>query len=164
MISANAKRPPKNLRLLGFLVLFVVFGAGAAALIFSISEWSAPGAAKRLKNPVPPTEQAIDSGMFNFMKHCQNCHGENGDGRGSRAAELSVKPTDFTNGREMLSVTDGELFWIVTHGHLPMPAFQDKLSEEERWELVDYLRTLTQPKAGQSPAAPSRIAGTSKSQ
>ena len=40
--------------------------------------------------------------------------------------------------------TDGELFWKISEGHRPMPAFKKKLSEQERWQLVDYIRTFSQ--------------------
>jgi hypothetical protein len=46
--------------------------------------------------------------------------------------------------------TDGELYWQITRGRLPMPAFEDKLSDLERWQLVDYIRTF----ADISPASP----------
>ena len=51
----------------------------------------------------------------------------------------------------MTRMTDGELFWKISEGHRPMPAFKNKLSEEERWQLVDYIRTFSQPLAD-SPA------------
>ena len=47
--------------------------------------------------------------------------------------------------------TDGELFWQITRGRLPMPAFEDKLTDQERWQLVDYIRTF----ASKSPSAAS---------
>jgi len=134
--------------LLGALGLILI--AGGSAVLYSLTEWSAPAAAKRLQNPVPPTESAVDAGMFNYSKRCKSCHGENGDGNGDRAGELSVKPSDFTNAAEMKRLTDGELFWKITHGHLPMPAFQDKLTDTERWQVVDYIRTFANP----NPASP----------
>jgi len=41
-------------------------------------------------------------------------------------------------------MTDGELFWKITAGRKPMPSFETKLSEDERWMLVDYIRTFSQ--------------------
>ncbi len=53
----------------------------------------------------------------------------------------------------MGQMTDGELFWKISHGRRPMPGFQNKLTEQERWELVDYIRTLSQkPASGAAPA------------
>jgi mono/diheme cytochrome c family protein len=53
-------------------------------------------------------------------------------------------------------MADGELFWQISRGRLPMPAFEDKLSEEARWQVVDYIRTFSEKPADSSPAMPSR--------
>jgi mono/diheme cytochrome c family protein len=141
--------PQKNKLLLIVLIVFVVLAGGGAAFLYFTSDWNAPEQAKKLSNPVPPTEDAIDAGMMNYMDHCKSCHGENGDGKGERAEKLSIAPSDFTDAHAMSLATDGELFWKISRGHRPMPAFRDKLSENERWQLVDFLRTFSQ-----KPAAP----------
>lgn len=89
--------------------------------------------------------------MFLYQKQCKSCHGEDGDGNGNRASELSVTPTNFTNAPEMNRLTDGELFWKITHGHRPMPAFEDKLNETERWQVVDYIRAFARQSAPPQP-------------
>jgi mono/diheme cytochrome c family protein len=144
---ANKKRTPI---LMGLALIFM---AAVAAIFYSLTAWNAPRAARRLLNPVPATESAVQDGMFNYQKHCKSCHGENGDGKGDRASELSVMPTNFTNAREMSRLTDGELFWKITHGHRPMPAFESKLTETERWQVVDYIRTFAK-QSGWSPSKP----------
>lgn len=120
-------------------------------MLYSLREWNAPSSARRLPNPVSPTESAIDAGMFSYEKHCKSCHGQNGDGKGERAGELSLMPSNFTNAREMYQLTDGELFWKITYGHRPMPAFEDKLNETERWQVVDYIRTFAKQTASPQP-------------
>ena len=86
--------------------------------------------------------------MKNYSTHCQSCHGAKGDGKGERAEKLSIAPSDFTDAHAMGQMTDGELFWKISHGRRPMPAFQ------ERWQLVDYIRTLARkPAGGAAPAA-----------
>ena len=95
-----------------------------------------------MKNPVPATAVALAAGKQSYVEHCQKCHGEKGNGQGEKAAELSVAPSDFTNAREMGELADGQLFQEITEGDLPMPAFADKLTEQERWQLVDYIRTF----------------------
>ncbi len=135
-------QPPGRKRTLILFGFALVFLAAIAAILYSLTAWNAPAAARRLKNPVPATESAVDEGMLAYSKHCKSCHGENGDGKGERAAELSVKPMDFTNARQMSQLADGELFWKITRGHRPMPAFEDKLTDTQRWQVVDYIRTF----------------------
>lgn len=152
IMPANSGRPKGNFRWLIIVGLIIMFLAVAAALVLSVGSWTIPAAAKQMKNPVPATEEAVDDGMFNYMRHCQSCHGADGDGKSGRAEELSVKPSDLTNAREMGARTDGEIFWQITHGRSPMPAFQGKLTDTERWQLVDYIRSLA--KKPDAPAKP----------
>jgi mono/diheme cytochrome c family protein len=145
---------PKNKLLLGVSVVFVIVAAAGSIILYATRDWNAPATARNLQNPVPPTNEAIQMGMTSYSTHCQSCHGERGDGKGQRAAKLSIAPTNFTDARAMGQITDGELFWKISHGRRPMPSFQDKLSEQERWQLVNYIRTLAQkPASGAAPAA-----------
>lgn len=139
-----------KLRPLRVLTLLAILVAGALTAINASRNWRATAAAKRLKNPVPSTADAVAAGKQAYGEHCRSCHGEKGDGRGEKAAELSVAPGDFTDAQAMRRRTDGELYWQITRGRLPMPAFEDKLSDLERWQLVDYIRTF----ADISPASP----------
>jgi mono/diheme cytochrome c family protein len=136
---------PKKKRTAIIVALFLILAAGGAAMLYSLTQWNVPAVAKKMRNPVPATESAIDEGMFTYSKYCKSCHGENGDGKGDRASELSVMPSDFTNAAEISRLSDGELFWKITHGHKPMPAFEDKLNDTQRWQVVDYIRTFANP-------------------
>jgi mono/diheme cytochrome c family protein len=134
--------------------LFLLVGAGGAAFLYYQSDWRVPAQMKKLKNPVAANRETIGAGMMLYMDHCQSCHGENGDGKGQKAEKLSVAPANFTDARTMSSIADGELFWKITEGRRPMPGFKDKLTEQERWQLVVYVRTLApNPNAG-APAQP----------
>jgi mono/diheme cytochrome c family protein len=147
---------------LGVLVVFVIVAIAGSLVVYSLSDWKAPAQARLRQNPVPPTQQAIGLGMSTYSDHCQNCHGEDGNGKGERAEKLSVAPSDFTDAHAMRLMTDGELFWKISEGHRPMPGFKGKLSEEERWQLVDYIRTFSQPivdpPVETTPPAPSKDA------
>jgi mono/diheme cytochrome c family protein len=142
-----ARNPNSKFRpnLLGILVVFVIVAAAGSVVVYSLSDWTAPEKARQQRNPFPPTPQTVGMGMSTYADHCENCHGEDGNGKGKRAEKLSVAPTDFTDAHAMTRMTDGELFWKISQGHRPMPAFKDKLTEEERWQLVDYIRTFSQP-------------------
>jgi mono/diheme cytochrome c family protein len=152
-MKAETSPPPDRL-LLKVAVLFVILAAGGAIFLYVNRDWSAPAAAKSLQNPVPATDESIALGMKIYSIRCQHCHGERGDGKGERAGNLSIAPSDFTDAHAMGLVSDGELFWKISHGRRPMPSFQDKLSERERWQLVDFIRTFAQkPHSGVAPAA-----------
>lgn len=135
------------------IVLLLFFGAVLALTGYAVIQWNAKAKVRNLKNPVPATAEAIAAGSQVYRQHCQSCHGPNGDGKGEKAPELSTAPGDFTDTKKMSGLTDGELFWEITEGRHPMPAFADKLSEQERWEAVDYIRTFANRSATSRPAA-----------
>jgi mono/diheme cytochrome c family protein len=138
---------PQKKRGLIIVGLFLILAAGGAAVVYSLTQWNVPAVAKKMRNPVPATESNIDEGMAQYQTHCKSCHGDDGNGKGDRASELSVMPSDFTDAASMGRLTDGELYWKITHGRHPMPAFQDKLTDVERWQLVDYIRTFAKAQA-----------------
>jgi mono/diheme cytochrome c family protein len=135
----------KIFRSLGTVILLLVLAVALFAAIYGARNWGARAAARKLNNPVPVTADSLAAGKQTYREHCQSCHGERGDGTGKKAAELSVAPGDFTDTQKMSDITDGELFFQITKGRLPMPAFAGKLSEEKRWQAVDYIRTFAEP-------------------
>ena len=151
LADGKTKSGPKP-QVLGIFLVFIMVAIAGGIIVYSLSDWSAPAKAKAMPNPIPATPQAIGAGMSIYMDRCQNCHGEDGNGKGERADKLSVQPADFTDAHAMSAQTDGELFWKISEGHRPMPAFQKKLSEEERWQIVDYIRTFS-PSANAAPSA-----------
>jgi mono/diheme cytochrome c family protein len=123
------------------LVTFVIIAIAGGIVLYSFTGFGARARARKLQNPVPPTPEAIAAARLIYENRCANCHGTDGDGKGPKAEELSVAPADFRNARAMAAITDGELYWQITKGARPMPSFES-LSEQERWELVDYVRTF----------------------
>ena len=93
-------------------------------------------------NPVPATAAAVARGAELFQAHCGLCHGPAGRGDGPLAAEMWPPPSDLTVFGPMH--TDGELFWFISKGvpGTDMPAFEALLSDEERWTVVHYVRSL----------------------
>jgi mono/diheme cytochrome c family protein len=148
----QAQQSKRKSRAPYLIALLAVLGLGIVALVHSIGNWTARARARKLENPVPATKENIGSGMMVYMDHCQRCHGENGDGKGEKASQLSVAPGNFTDAHKMKELTDGELYWQVTKGRDPMPDFESKLSVEARWQVVDYVRDfLPKPTAASSP-------------
>ncbi len=108
--------------------------------------WPVPAAAKARKNPVAATAESLATGAKLFQRNCAVCHGETGDGKGPWQDILTTQPSDFTDAHMMAEHTDGELFWKISTGREQMPAFEKKSSEQKRWQLVNYMRTLARSK------------------
>jgi len=104
--------------------------------------WIAPADARAIKNPLKNTPDVVSAGAESFRENCQVCHGLHGEGNGPTAKTLTIKPANFADARLMSKETDGSLFWKMSKGRGAMPAWEDQLSEKERWELVIYIRSF----------------------
>jgi len=102
-----------------------------------------PAAEKNRQNPVPATPESTENGKLLFSSQCTMCHGSAGDGSGVLVERLKLKMPDFTDADGMKERTDGELFYILTKGCGRMPGQEDRFEDEIKWNLVNYVRTLT---------------------
>ena len=91
---------------------------------------------------VEPTPENISKGEAIYKKHCQMCHGATGLGDGPAGKRLNPKPYNFQDKEKMAAQTDEHLFKDITKGDGPMPAFERKLKEDERWMVLHYIRTF----------------------
>jgi mono/diheme cytochrome c family protein len=103
--------------------------------------WEAPARAARKKNPIPANADSIAAGRGVYAAQCLSCHGEAGRGDGPAAKDLNPKPRDLSDPK-VTAQSDGALFWKLTEGRKPMPSFDQKLTEEQRWQVINYVRTL----------------------
>ena len=103
--------------------------------------WVAPKTAQDTKNPVSADKSALTEGKTLYTTNCAPCHGDKGRGDGPAAQALTPKPADHSSAA-VQSETDGSLFWKVSEGRKPMPAYKQVLTDKQRWELVNYIRTL----------------------
>ena len=104
--------------------------------------WVAPKSADSLKNPLAGL-QTTPAAKQLYSNNCLPCHGDEGKGDGPIGASLTPRPCNLTLSK-VDSETDGALFWRVTNGHLSMPTFKTTLSAMERWQIVNYIRSLEQ--------------------
>jgi putative copper export protein/mono/diheme cytochrome c family protein len=95
------------------------------------------------RSAVPYHAVSVASGAALYRVHCAACHGPGGRGDGPARAGLPRLPADLT-APHTTQHTAGDMFWWLTHG-IPtagMPPFGAVLSEEERWDLINFIRTL----------------------
>ena len=94
----------------------------------------------QLKNPIAPTEASLEQGKMLFETNCVICHGQTSAERGPVGKKLNPPPPGLDHDM-VKGLSDADIFNAVTSGFGRMPAFKDKLLPEERWKLVNFLRT-----------------------
>lgn len=131
----------------------VIFGFIIAAAIFiavplmAAEKHKTPTAPKEymeMKNPFKADKDVMERAESVYMKKCKKCHGEKGDGKGSGAKDLEIKPTAYT--KEFLSkIPAGQLFWIIEKGSANTdmeamgPGSETNISKDDMWKLVTYI-------------------------
>ncbi len=103
---------------------------------------------KDRKNPVRFTDFSVERGKKFYGFHCAMCHGEKLDGKGDLAEEMKIQPADLSKPETLTKRTDGELFAIIGSGSEIMPGEKDRMPERQRWQIVNYLRSIE----GKTPA------------
>ncbi len=93
-------------------------------------------------NPVPADQVSLERGAELFDINCVVCHGTGGKGDGPMASHLENKVFDLTS-FAIHSFTDGGIFITISMG-VPekMPALNENLTVQERWDVVNYVRSL----------------------
>ncbi len=104
-------------------------------------KWLSPAQQAAKRNPIASTRDSVTSGQKIYMKTCTSCHGKTGDADGPAVIELNIHPAKLSD-PQLATESDGALFWKITTGKKPMPAYGKRLSEADRWNLVNYIRII----------------------
>jgi mono/diheme cytochrome c family protein len=123
------------------LLISLFWGHSAAAADSMTDKWLSPAASAAKKNPIASTSESIAAGQKIYSKTCAMCHGKSGDADGPAVIELNIHPAKLSDPK-LGTESDGALFWKITTGKKPMPAYGKRISETDRWNLVNYIRTL----------------------
>jgi len=94
--------------------------------------------------PVPYTAASVKRGFETYQANCIPCHGVTGEGNGPMAKDIKVPPADLT-APHVATHTLGDIFHWLTYGGQSgvMPPFADAITEDERWDLINYLTVLS---------------------
>lgn len=123
-----------------WVVLFVAVAALGGEEVRELSREDAG----RLENPLPYTKELVREGRKHYLRLCQNCHGKDGralDNFDFEATDLTA-PERYVHGSSA-----GDVFYTIASGAgIDMPGFGDKLSDEQVWQVVSFIRSID-PKA-----------------
>jgi mono/diheme cytochrome c family protein len=119
--------------------LIVVLGVAAGA-----QNAGGNAEAKKLKNPVPSSPESVKAGQASYQKYCRFCHGADAKGNGPMAPE-GTHPANLTDDKWDRGSSDGEIFLVIKEGAGPkfeMKGFKSKMTDQEIWNVVNYLRSI----------------------
>lgn len=120
-----------------------------------------PEAYINLTNPAATTEDSLTHGGELYTTYCATCHGDGGMGDGPAASGLDPAPAPIAHTGQMLG--DNYLYWRISEGgqadpfNSAMPAWGDAFSEQDRWDLINYVRALG---SGTAPQMGNRMGGS----
>jgi mono/diheme cytochrome c family protein len=137
-LSIRTIRSEATRFLLGFPVSFFVLMIG----IFCLSRPVV--ASNENANPIPPDSKSVSAGQALYTTNCVPCHGVSGKGDGPVGLTLNPRPADLTLHAIPGVHTDAQLYEWISDGFpgSRMPAFRSTLSDTDRWNLVNFIRTL----------------------
>jgi mono/diheme cytochrome c family protein len=100
--------------------------------------WEVPASQKSVKNPSPLNNANVKAGKELFMINCKSCHGEPGKNNG---LPLVPPPPDMAS-EKMQANTDADIFYKITTGRGAMPSFAAVLTPEQRWKIINFIKSF----------------------
>jgi cytochrome c553 len=106
------------------------------------NDWPVPANYVSMKSPYAADNESIALGKTVYNTHCKSCHGNKGDGQGTKAASLETEMRSFlSSGFKAQSI--GEVFYKTMIGRKEMPKYDKKIADtEEKWAVINYIRSL----------------------
>ena len=113
-------------------------------------------------NPLPVTAQLLERGRQRFTIYCSPCHGQEADGNGITKRVGAMAVVANLHDQRIVELTDGELFYVITHGRNLMGAYGPNVPVADRWAIVAYLRALQLSWLGNTDDVPPELRGSLK--
>jgi hypothetical protein len=120
-----------------FSLLVLIIYVGIINLSAQPTVWNIPKDASEKTAPFLFNDSTRGAGESTFTLNCKSCHGD--PGKGTNNQQMKPMPKDPASA-EYQKHTDGDLFYIITTGKGLMPSFQNALTENQRWDVISYVR------------------------
>ena len=144
-MTPNSSRNLKLRKILFASLLVLICISIGLAIHHQKKEWRVPDDVKNLKNPLQPSGTNLAAAKILYRDKCSDCHGDTGRGDGPQAIMHDTQPANLTDANRMSRITDGEIFYQISEGREPMPAFKKRLTPDQRWQLVLFVRSFSAP-------------------
>jgi mono/diheme cytochrome c family protein len=141
-MNANSKPALKFRKILFASILALICILLVYAAYEQNKRWVVPEEFKTLKNPFQPSASNLQAARELYLNDCAQCHGDRGKGDGPEARTHSPLPADLSDAQRMCTVTDGEIFYQISEGRRPMPSFKNRMTQDQRWQLVLLVRSF----------------------
>lgn len=130
--------------------LLIMFSpAPGSVALGSVAPATNEAGERTLRSPLAATPENLAAGKKFFEIHCAVCHGQGGRGDGPVAGG-AMAPADLTS-PIIQARSDGYIYSVIRNGVRAMPSYRESLNSEERWQVVQYVRTLAPMKSGSAP-------------
>lgn len=96
---------------------------------------------ENIKNPLLATQENLNFGRTYYTYYCMQCHGPEADGKGTVGQSFSPLPANLRS-PDVQAKSDGQLFKNISLGYKRQPPLAYTVSEEERWAIILYIRSL----------------------
>jgi mono/diheme cytochrome c family protein len=131
----------QNIKSIYFIALLMLFNLICFLSFSQNPPWVAAKETDNIKNPLAGNTSILGDAKVLYVANCAPCHGDKGRGDGPAAPGLNPKPADHSS-VAVQSESDGSLFWKLSKGRAPMPGYEKIFSDNQRWELINFIRTL----------------------
>jgi len=116
---------------------------------WSQSEWMVSDSKQKDKNPIAYSDASVKAGKTQFMTNCKSCHG---DPTKNNGLPLVPKPTDIALQTFLDKNTDGSIYHKITDGQTTMPSYSAILNDQQRWDIVNFIRSFDKNHSIEKPA------------
>lgn len=128
----------------GGVILARTLGVIGGIVLIALGYFGGETPMSDITNPNPSTVTSVQNGATIYEATCAKCHGVDGRGGGPLSGTTPVPPPSLV--AHVGAHPDGDLYyWIQTGRPGGMPAFADRLTPSDTWDLVNYLRTIQGP-------------------
>lgn len=101
------------------------------------------------KNPIKSCPESIKQGETLYSQYCKGCHGDHAIRQKNATCTPTFCPADLRNPK-LWRLGEGAVYWTITDDRNPMPCFSHRLTDEQRWNIVNYLHSLTKEQKSDS--------------